>query len=306
MTQQQIIELNATKTQKIKLLLELGLTRTQVAAALGVNYGFVQNVYARIYGVSRTNNRGNVYVINRNFGIELEMYNVNVRDLANAMRNESVEFQNENYNHTTRSHWKAVRDSSISGSNAIEVVSPILQGENGMQQVKSVCKALNSVNAKVNKSCGFHVHFSAADFTIEQWRNLFINYALFEEHIDKMMPVSRRDSNNRFCQSKKTEVLANIERINAATELIDITNAIRQNTRYVKLNVESFWRHGTVEFRQHSGTVDFNKISAWVEILNSLIEYSATTRATSANDFFKILNAKTKRYYKARKAALAA
>ena len=234
------------------------------------------------------------------------MYNVNVRDLANAMRNESVEFQNENYNHTTRSHWKAVRDSSISGSNAIEVVSPILQGENGMQQVKSVCKALNSVNAKVNKSCGFHVHFSAADFTIEQWRNLFINYALFEEHIDKMMPASRRDSNNRFCQSKKTEVLANIERINAATELIDITNAIRQNTRYVKLNVESFWRHGTVEFRQHSGTVDFNKISAWVEILNSLIEYSATTRATSANDFFKILNAKTKRYYKARKAALAA
>lgn len=306
MTQQQIIELNATKTRKIKLLLELGLTRTQVAAALGINYGFVQNVYARIYGVSRTNNRGNVYVINRNFGIELEMYNVNVRDLANAMRNESVEFQNENYNHTTRSHWKAVRDSSISGSNAIEVVSPILQGENGMQQVKSVCKALNSVNAKVNKSCGFHVHFSAADFTIEQWRNLFINYALFEEHIDKMMPVSRRDSNNRFCQSKKTEVLANIERINAATELIDITNAIRQNTRYVKLNVESFWRHGTVEFRQHSGTVDFNKISAWVEILNSLIEYSATTRATSANDFFKILNAKTKRYYKARKAALAA
>ncbi len=306
MTQQQIIELNATKTRKIKLLLELGLTRTQVAAALGINYGFVQNVYARIYGVSRTNNRGNVYVINRNFGIELEMYNVNVGDLANAMRNESVEFQNENYNHTTRSHWKAVRDSSISGSNAIEVVSPILQGENGMQQVKSVCKALNSVNAKVNKSCGFHVHFSAADFTIEQWRNLFINYALFEEHIDKMMPVSRRDSNNRFCQSKKTEVLANIERINAATELIDITNAIRQNTRYVKLNVESFWRHGTVEFRQHSGTVDFNKISAWVEILNSLIEYSATTRATSANDFFKILNAKTKRYYKARKAALAA
>lgn len=306
MTQQQIIELNATKTQKIQLLLELGLTRTQVAAALGINYGFVQNVYARIYGVSRTNRRANrVYVINRKFGIELEMYNVNVCDLEIQMRNEGIEFQNESYNHTTRRHWKAVHDGSISGSNAIEVVSPILQGENGMQQVKSVCKALNSVNAKVNKSCGFHVHFSAADFTIEQWRNLFINYALFEEHIDKMMPVSRRNSNNRFCQSKKAEVLANIERINAATGLIDITNAIRQNTRYVKLNVESFYRHGTVEFRQHSGTVDFSKISAWLEILNSLINYSATNRATSADDFFQILSNETKNYYQTRKAALA-
>ena len=305
MTQQQIIELNATKTQKIQMLLELGLTRTEVAAALGINYGFVQNVYARIYGVSRTNNRGNVYVINRNFGIELEMYNVNVGDLANAMRNESVEFESESYNHTTRRHWKAVHDGSISGSNAIEVVSPILQGENGMQQVKSVCKALNSLNAKVNKSCGFHVHFSATDFTIKQWRNLFINYALFETHIDKMMPVSRRDSNNTYCQSKKSQILANIRRIDAAADLREITNAISQHTRYVKLNAESFWRHGTVEFRQHSGTVDFSKISAWLEILNSLINYSATNRATSADDFFQILSNETKNYYQTRKAALA-
>ncbi|MBN8573928.1 MAG: amidoligase family protein [Candidatus Kapabacteria bacterium] len=306
MTQQQITELNTTKTEKIRLLLELGLTRTQVAAALGINYGFVQNVYARIYGVSRTNNRGNVYVINRSFGIELEMYNVNAIDLTNAMRNESVEFENENYNHTTRSHWKGVRDRSINGTNGIEVVSPILQGENGMQQVKSVCKALNNVNAKVNKSCGFHVHFSAEDFTIKQWRNLFINFAMFENHFDSMMPVSRRDSNNRYCKSIKTKVLNNVPKINAATRLRAITKAIGQDTRYVKLNVESFWRHGTVEFRHHSGTVDFNKISNWIEILNSLIEYSATNRATSADDFYQILNAKTKRYYEARKEALAA
>ncbi len=305
MTQQQIIELNATKTRKIKLLLELGLTRTQVAAALGVNYGFVQNVYARVYGVSRTNNRGTVYTINRKFGIELEMYNVNATDLTNAMRNENVEFESEDYNHTTRSHWKGVRDSSINGTNGIEIVSPVLQGENGMQQVKSVCKVLNAVNAKVNKSCGFHVHFSANDFTIQQWKNLFINFAMFENHFDKMMPVSRRDSNNSYCQSIKTKVLNNVAKIDAATGLREIKIAIGQHNRYVKLNIESFWRQGTVEFRQHSGTVDFNKISNWVEILNSLIEYSATNRATSASDFYKILNAKTKRYYEARKEALA-
>ena len=231
MTQQQIIELNATKTRKIKLLLELGLTRTQVAAALGVNYGFVQNVYARVYGVSRTNNRGTVYTINRKFGIELEMYNVNATDLTNAMRNENVEFESEDYNHTTRSHWKGVRDSSINGTNGIEIVSPVLQGENGMQQVKSVCKVLNAVNAKVNKSCGFHVHFSANDFTIQQWKNLFINFAMFENHFDKMMPVSRRDSNNSYCQSIKTKVLNNVAKIDAATGLREIKIAIGQHNR---------------------------------------------------------------------------
>lgn len=44
--------------------------------------------------------------------------------------------------------------------------------------------------------------------------------------------------------------------------------------RYHKVNLSSFWRHHTVEFRHHSGTTDFAKISNWVRLLSRLIEFS--------------------------------
>ena len=49
---QRILEQATTKTNKIKMLLQLGMTRKQVAEAMGVGYGFVQNVYASVYGVA--------------------------------------------------------------------------------------------------------------------------------------------------------------------------------------------------------------------------------------------------------------
>ncbi len=49
---QNILDRMTTKTNKIKMLLELGMTRKQVAEAMGIGYGFVQNVYASVYGVS--------------------------------------------------------------------------------------------------------------------------------------------------------------------------------------------------------------------------------------------------------------
>src|SRR5215471_8467459 len=57
--------------------------------------------------------------------------------------------------------WTAERDGSIQASPgylAAEIVSPVLQGADGLRQLKAVCDWLVSVQAKVNKSTGFHVH----------------------------------------------------------------------------------------------------------------------------------------------------
>lgn len=308
MTRNEILALNTTKTEKIRLLLELGMTRTQIAETLGIGYGFVQNVYARIYGVSRTNNRANTVldIINRKFGIELEMYNIDSQRLATALQVENIDFANEAYNHTTRTHWKAVRDGSINGINPVEVVSPILQGRSGIEQVKKVCKVLNELDAKVNTSCGFHVHFDANDFTIKQWQNLIINYAKLEQYIDGMMPISRRGNNNQYCQSIKEKVLNRIEAVRTAENLRDIERVINLNSRYFKLNIQSFWRQGTVEFRQHSGTVNFQKISKWVEFLYNLISYSKTNEIQNVEEFINTLPSALKNYLTTRRGGLAA
>lgn len=64
-------------------------------------------------------------------------------------------------------HWKLVTDSSLQGNNTFELVSPILVGENGLKELETVCWVLDICNAKVNDSCGFHVHMDAASFNLD-------------------------------------------------------------------------------------------------------------------------------------------
>ena len=56
--------------------------------------------------------------------------------------------------------WTAERDGSLHtdrrGYVAVEIVSPILQGRAGIEQVKQVAGILKGLGAAVNTSCGFH------------------------------------------------------------------------------------------------------------------------------------------------------
>lgn len=57
--------------------------------------------------------------------------------------------------------WNAQSDGSIMatpGYMGVEIVSPILNGLDGLKQVALVCQWLKRVGAKVNNSTGFHVH----------------------------------------------------------------------------------------------------------------------------------------------------
>jgi hypothetical protein len=57
--------------------------------------------------------------------------------------------------------WVAKKDCTIAAGrdyNAVEIVSPVLKGADGLKQLAFVLEWLRSVGAKVNSSCGFHVH----------------------------------------------------------------------------------------------------------------------------------------------------
>lgn len=167
-------EQGVTKTAKIQKLILLGLTRTQIAALVtNGNYGFVQNVYARMKRdgqLSGWTQQNHDDFMNRKFGVEFEAYNVDRATLSRALNAAGVRCEAQSYNHTTSACWKIVYDSSLSGNNTFELVSPILNGEDGINELKTVCRVLNECGAKVNKSCGTHVHIDAADFTLEHWK----------------------------------------------------------------------------------------------------------------------------------------
>ena len=83
-------------------------------------------------------------------------------------------------------------DSSLSGNDTFELLSPILVGETGLRELEKVCWVLDLCDVKVNESCGLHVYIDATGFNMETWRNLALSYKHLEPVIDRFMPASRR------------------------------------------------------------------------------------------------------------------
>ncbi|PWK27006.1 putative amidoligase enzyme [Arcicella aurantiaca] len=204
--------------------------------------------------------------VTEKFGIEIEAFNVTRPTLRDALVNMGIACEVEDYNHRTRPQWKLVTDGSLQGTNPFELVSPILVGQDGLFQLKKVCTVLQMQNARVNNSCGLHVHFDASQITFPILQNILINYMNFEEEIDSFLPHSRR--NNSYTQSIKNHRTA-VENARTMQGLISAFDG-----RYYKVNLQSYSRHNTIEFRQHSGTVEYEKIENWVIFLHNLIEYS--------------------------------
>lgn len=44
--------------------------------------------------------------------------------------------------------------------------------------------------------------------------------------------------------------------------------------RYFKINLQAYLRHGTIEFRQHSGSANATKVCNWVRFLQAFIDES--------------------------------
>ena len=209
----------------------------------------------------------------RTFGVEIEFFlgRTNMRgehaeEVAQAVRNQGVECRVEGYNHTTRPHWKIVTDSSVRYE-GLEIVSPPLKGQDGLNQLEKVLKALNQVGAKVDKTCGIHVHHDASDFTLKTFKNLYGMYARYEDCIDELVVKSRRGSDNRYCQSPRTN-LEQLQNAKSVDEIIDMVYP----SRYIKLNCQSFRRHGTIEFRQHGGSTEYQKIMSWIVFTQMMVE----------------------------------
>jgi hypothetical protein len=271
---QNVLAQTTTKTRKIQQLILLGLTRKKIAELVtNGNYGFVQNVYAKMRAEGRLNfitQTISTNTFNRRFGVEFEAYNVDKTTLNRALNSAGINCEIEGYNHMTRRHWKIVNDGSLIGNNTFELVSPILVGEAGLRELEIVCRVLTECGAKVNKSCGTHIHFDAVGFDLNTWKRIYINYFRLENTIDGFMPRSRRT--NTFCESLK-----NIHRFEPKIESCTTLNEIASvfsHRRYYKINPVSYARHNTCEFRQHSGTVEYIKISNWIKFLNNLVEYS--------------------------------
>ena len=226
------------------------------------------------------------------FGVEIEclipantLAGASMRDtgigLAQVLSDAGTPCYFAGYTHAQTGSWKVVTDGSISGPAGyvgLEIVSPPLS-DAGLAQVEQVCQTLIAQGARVNKSCGLHVHIGARTLSLNAMKNLAWLYHDYEESIDGLLPPSRRANNAYYARSVKATL--NKEVLDAARDVQGIIRAINYGQRFCKLNFAAYLRHGTVEFRQHSGTVDPNKVTKWIILCQQMVDTAVATAGTS-------------------------
>jgi hypothetical protein len=212
------------------------------------------------------------------FGVELECYlpeGTSKQACAAAITARGLNCQVESYNHDQRPQWKLTTDGSLNNyATGIEIVSPILTGEQGLADLEKVCEALQDFGCTVNKSTGMHVHVGAARQPLSFFKKLVRLYQTYEPVIDAMMPASRRGSANSYSRSicgTSPTLVASARSREELTSLI-ARNSGAATVRYHKLNLAAFERHKTVEFRQHSGTLDARKARIWTSLCLRMVE----------------------------------
>lgn len=172
------------------------------------------------------------------------------------------------------SDFRVVHDGSLHagpGLHAMEVVSPVLQGTEGLAKLRKVMDFLRGRGCRINNSCGMHVHIGVRGMKPERVRRIAIAFLNAEHHFDALVPPIRR--NNRYAQSNFARV--NGTSLHTATTISAMASVMNGGSspqhynpyRYYKLNFQSFVHHGTIEFRQHAGTVESDKACAWVRLI---------------------------------------
>lgn len=208
----------------------------------------------------------------RTFGVEVEFTRSTSRERVAA----EMELRNINnvsighYGHSApEGFWKLETD----GSCGYELISPPLSGYEGLEELKKALESLQDAGADVDNSCGVHVHHDASDFHVSQFKLVIAAYIKFEEAIDKLVPKSRRGDNNTYCESMNkwyyTDYKQAMKKVKKANQISDLSTMF--SNRYRKVNMQAYRKHGTIEFRQHSGTLKFEKIKNWILLTQGLI-----------------------------------
>lgn len=196
-----------------------------------------------------------------------------------------------------RESWHFEEDSSIIGRGGAELVSPILEGLEGLIQVYRSLQLLCELNrVTVNESCGFHVHHGVdrKEYKCEQIRTLVRIVHPMEKHFYLLIPGNRQNSKtcrpmeidvNSFlavCKTHCDETSCQIKRLWYSRENGYDAEAAKypryDKTRYHGLNLHSYWYRSTIEFRYHSAVLtNLDEAMQWIIFTQFLMEMSNGT-----------------------------
>ena len=240
------------------------------------------------------------------FGVEIEMTGITRATAAKVIAG---------HFHTTATHvgggydtytvrgedgrqWNLVRDQSIDRRNSrgytdrheysVEMVTPICKYDD-ITTIQEIVRKLRSAGAKVNDSCGIHVHVDASKHDVRTLRNLVNIMASKEDLLYKALDVEVE--RERYCKKVDMNFLEklNKKKPKEMRDLEDIwyegygynRHAHYNNSRYRALNLHSVFTKGTVEFRLFNSTLHAGEVKSYIQLCLAINNQALTQKSAS-------------------------
>jgi hypothetical protein len=158
----------------------------------------------------------------------------------------------------------------------VEMVTPKLTYEE-LPKFQECVRRVRKAGAKVNSSCGLHVHVDAANHNRQSLKNLIGIMYSKEDILFKALQVDENRA-SRWCQKVREPMLQEARRLSSEetkdfTKLENIwyegdngSNEHYNWTRYYALNLHSVFYRGTVEWRCFNSTLHAGRAAAYVNL----------------------------------------
>lgn len=135
----------------------------------------------------------------------------------------------------------------LDGLYGLEYRMLIKRSEMEVRIIKAATAIFN-LGAKVNKSCGLHVHFDMRDKSLDQTIELGDKLTKWLKCLRELLPASRRA--NQYCSFDQ----------------------VANKHHWAVSSYDSYNKHKTLEVRVHSSTLNTTKIINWVRLIETIIE----------------------------------
>ena len=202
------------------------------------------------------------------YGVEIELYlpETNYDEFSEKMQDLGMEVKDDG------SINPPYRD-GIYYSTA-EITTPPLHYKEMVELLTKVGEVCSKYKAKVNESCGLHVHTSNPGFfKRSNLRRIVGTWVSLEDVLFATQPKARLT--NTYCKRKLREY-ATTDFPKLPEEKKALAYSLGNYDRYYALNLASMNAHGTIECRLHAGTIQATKIINWIKLLRSIYVYAMT------------------------------
>lgn len=251
----------------------------------------------------------------QNYGIEIEMTGLTREAAAKALANyfgTNPRYKGGVYGtwevpDAQGKTWKLVSDASIHQEKktgrgkyekvyhgkdySVEMVSPVLTYEE-LPKLQEAVRQVRHAGAKVNGSCGIHIHIDGANHTAKSLRNVLgIMYAK-EDLLFKALQV--QESRVHYCKKSRLDILteARAEKNLTMDRIGEIWYRTKDwqphahqhydDSRYHALNLHAMFSKGTVEFRLFNSTTHAGEVKAYIQFCLAVSHQALTQKKASA------------------------